>query len=150
MADQKRQYRMKRRAELEAQTRLRIAESAAALHEAVGPAQTSISAIAERGCPPFDRLPALPRRGRALRRLQRALACGEPGAGGRAVAGDRRPARSPEGGARGAVRLLPADGAHVREPPPRREDDAHGAADVRRLPGLPRGGRRGVDAWTGA
>src|SRR5581483_2448341 len=103
-----------------------------------------------RGCPPFDRLPALPRRGRALRRLQRALACGEPGAGGRAVAGDRRPARAPEGGARGAVRLLPADGAHVREPPPRREDDAHGAADVRRLPGLPRGGRRGVDAWTAA
>ena len=48
MAAQKRQYRMKRRAELEAQTRLRIAESAAALHEAVGPAQTSISAIAER------------------------------------------------------------------------------------------------------
>jgi len=48
MSDQKRPYRMSRRAELEAQTRLRITESAAALHEEVGPARTSISAIAER------------------------------------------------------------------------------------------------------
>src|SRR3954453_10364842 len=48
MSDQKRPYRMKRRAELEEQTRQRITESAVALHEEVGPAQTSISAIAER------------------------------------------------------------------------------------------------------
>jgi AcrR family transcriptional regulator len=48
MSDQKRPYRMKRRAELEEQTRQRIAESAAALHEELGPAHTSISAIAER------------------------------------------------------------------------------------------------------
>jgi AcrR family transcriptional regulator len=48
MSDQKRPYRMKRRAELEEQTRRRITESAVALHEQVGPAQTSISAIAER------------------------------------------------------------------------------------------------------
>src|SRR3954453_14262342 len=48
MSDQKRPYRMKRRAELEAQTRQRITESAVALHEEVGPAQTSMSAIAER------------------------------------------------------------------------------------------------------
>jgi AcrR family transcriptional regulator len=47
MADEKRIYRMKRRAELEAQTRLRITESAVALHGTVGPAHTSISAIAE-------------------------------------------------------------------------------------------------------
>jgi AcrR family transcriptional regulator len=39
---------MKRRAELEEQTRLRITESAVALHEELGPAHTSISAIAER------------------------------------------------------------------------------------------------------
>ena len=38
---------MKRRAELEEETRLRITESAVALHERVGPAQTSITAIAE-------------------------------------------------------------------------------------------------------
>jgi AcrR family transcriptional regulator len=37
---------MTRRAELEEQTRRRITESAVALHEEVGPAQTSISAIA--------------------------------------------------------------------------------------------------------
>jgi AcrR family transcriptional regulator len=48
MSDQKRTYRMTRRAELEEQTRLRITESAVALHERVGPARTSISAIAER------------------------------------------------------------------------------------------------------
>jgi AcrR family transcriptional regulator len=48
MSDQTRPYRMKRRAELEEQTRTRIAESAAALHEEVGPARTSISAVAER------------------------------------------------------------------------------------------------------
>lgn len=47
MSDQKRPYRMKRRAELEAATRLRITESAMALHESVGPAQTSITAIAD-------------------------------------------------------------------------------------------------------
>jgi len=38
---------MKRRAELEEETRRRITESAVALHEQVGPAQTSITAIAE-------------------------------------------------------------------------------------------------------
>jgi AcrR family transcriptional regulator len=48
MSDQKRPYRMKRRAELEAETRRRITESAVALHESLGPAQTSITAIAEK------------------------------------------------------------------------------------------------------
>lgn len=48
MADEKRAYRMTARAELEAQTRLRITESTVALHGTVGPAHTSISAIAER------------------------------------------------------------------------------------------------------
>ncbi|MFL6028835.1 MAG: TetR/AcrR family transcriptional regulator [Gaiellaceae bacterium] len=38
---------MKRRAELEEETRRRITESAVALHERVGPGQTSITAIAE-------------------------------------------------------------------------------------------------------
>jgi len=47
MSDQKRPYRMKRRAELEEETRRRITESAVALHERIGPAQTSITAIAD-------------------------------------------------------------------------------------------------------
>ncbi len=38
---------MQRRAELEEQTRRRITESTVALHEEIGPARTSISAIAE-------------------------------------------------------------------------------------------------------
>jgi AcrR family transcriptional regulator len=47
MADEKRPYRKKRRAELEAQTRLRITESAVDLHGRLGPSRTSMSAIAE-------------------------------------------------------------------------------------------------------
>jgi AcrR family transcriptional regulator len=48
MSDEKRPYQMRRRAELEEQTRRRITESAVALHQQLGPAQTSITAIAER------------------------------------------------------------------------------------------------------
>ena len=48
MTDEKRPYRMRRRAELEQQTRLRITESAVELHGTVGPARTSITAIADR------------------------------------------------------------------------------------------------------
>ena len=48
MSDQKRPYRKKRRAELEEQTRQRITESAVELHGSVGPAATSMSAVAER------------------------------------------------------------------------------------------------------
>ena len=47
MSDETRQYRMKRRAEQEARTRLRITESAVDLHGTLGPARTSVSAIAE-------------------------------------------------------------------------------------------------------
>lgn len=47
MTDQKRPYKMKRRAEQEEQTRLRITESAVELHGTLGPARTSISAVAE-------------------------------------------------------------------------------------------------------
>ena len=48
MADQKRQYRMMRRAEAEQRTRLRITESAVELHGTLGPARTSVSAVALR------------------------------------------------------------------------------------------------------
>ena len=47
MTVQKRPYRMKRRAELEEQTRRRITESAMELHGTVGPARTSMKAVAE-------------------------------------------------------------------------------------------------------
>jgi AcrR family transcriptional regulator len=46
MSDQKRQYRMKRRAEAEQRTRQRISESTVELHGTLGPSRTSISAIA--------------------------------------------------------------------------------------------------------
>ncbi len=48
MTDQKRAYRKQHRAELEEQTRRRITESTVELHGTLGPARTSISAVAER------------------------------------------------------------------------------------------------------
>ena len=47
MTVQKRPYRKKRRAESEEGTRLRITESAVALHGTLGPSLTSFSAVAE-------------------------------------------------------------------------------------------------------
>jgi AcrR family transcriptional regulator len=47
MSEQKRKYEKKRRAEAEAQTHLRITESAVELHGSLGPARTSMSAVAE-------------------------------------------------------------------------------------------------------
>lgn len=43
-----RPYRLKRRAERQAETRQRIVEAVVALHQEIGPARTTISAIAER------------------------------------------------------------------------------------------------------
>ncbi|MDX6698096.1 MAG: hypothetical protein QOE65_1493 [Solirubrobacteraceae bacterium] len=48
MSDEKRPYRMKQRAESQERTRLRITEAAVELHGSVGPARTSISALAQR------------------------------------------------------------------------------------------------------
>lgn len=47
MSDKRRPYKMKRRAELEAQTKQRITESAVELHGSLGPARTSMKAVAE-------------------------------------------------------------------------------------------------------
>lgn len=47
MSDKKRPYEKKRRAEAEAQTRQRITESAVELHGTLGPARTSMKAVAE-------------------------------------------------------------------------------------------------------
>ncbi len=44
----KRSYRLSARAESQAETRLRIVEAAVALHEKLGPAQTPLTAIAEK------------------------------------------------------------------------------------------------------
>jgi AcrR family transcriptional regulator len=46
MTEEKRPYRKSRRAELEAETRRRITESAVELHGTVGPSRTSFSAVA--------------------------------------------------------------------------------------------------------
>lgn len=47
MSEQKRKYEKRARAEAEAQTRQRITESAVELHGSLGPARTSMSAVAE-------------------------------------------------------------------------------------------------------
>ena len=66
---QRRPYTKKRRAELEAETRQRITESAVELHGTLGPSRTTISAIGRaRRRAALDRLPPLPRRGFALLR----------------------------------------------------------------------------------
>jgi AcrR family transcriptional regulator len=48
MGDQKRKYELKKRAEAMEDTRQRITEAAVELHGTVGPARTTISAVAER------------------------------------------------------------------------------------------------------
>ncbi|MEA2466829.1 MAG: hypothetical protein QOJ57_955 [Thermoleophilaceae bacterium] len=48
MADQKRKYELRKRADAMAGTRLRITEAAVELHGSVGPARTTVSAVAER------------------------------------------------------------------------------------------------------
>jgi AcrR family transcriptional regulator len=48
MSSETRPYRKRQRAELEEQTRRRITESTMELHEKLGPARTTISAVAER------------------------------------------------------------------------------------------------------
>ena len=48
MSNERRKYTMRRRAEQEQETRQRITEAAVELHGSVGPARTTISAVAER------------------------------------------------------------------------------------------------------
>ena len=48
MCMEKRPYRMRARAERQAETRQRIVEAAVELHASIGPAKTSLSAVAER------------------------------------------------------------------------------------------------------
>ena len=56
MSSERRPYRKKKRAELEAETRRRITESAVELHGTVGPSHTSMSAVAERAGVPRSTL----------------------------------------------------------------------------------------------
>jgi AcrR family transcriptional regulator len=56
MSNEKRPYRKRKRAELEAETRRRITESAVELHGTVGPSYTSMSAVAERAGVPRSTL----------------------------------------------------------------------------------------------
>ena len=121
MSDEKRQYRMKRRAEQEAQTRLRITESAVDLHGTLGPARTSISAVAEH---------AGVRRSTVYRHFpdEAALfgACSAhwaaanppPDLGGWATIAD--PDERLDGRPRRALCLLPADRGMLDKPPARR------------------------------
>ena len=136
MSDQKRTYRMKRRAELEQRTRQRITESAVELHGSVGPA-AYLGHRRRRPCrgPALDRLPALPRRGGALRRVQRALGGGQPAARPRPLGGDRGSAGAARERARRAVRVLPLDRADDGQPAARRK---HHGGRREPVPPLPR------------
>ena len=99
MADEKRPYRMKQRAELEEPTRLRITESAVALHGTLGPARTSMSAVAEH---------AGVRRSTVYRHFPDEARCSRPAA--RTGGGQSAPDLGALGGDRGSGRA-PARGA---------------------------------------
>ena len=95
-----RTYTLKRRAEQQADTRRRIVEAAVELHGSVGPAQTTLSMVAERAGVQRHTLYAHFPDERSL-----FLACSgwrraRSAAGRRAVAGHRRPARAPRVGLR--------------------------------------------------
>ena len=68
MSREKRKYELKKRADDMAETHLRITEAAIELHGTVGPARTTLSAVAKRaGRRAPDAVPPLPDRGRAVR-----------------------------------------------------------------------------------
>ena len=88
----KRSYRKRRRAELEDETRRRITEAAVDLHGSLGPARTTISAVAERaGVQRATVYRHFPDEARALRRLLLALAGAAPAAGPGGLGRGRRP-----------------------------------------------------------
>ena len=92
MSDETRPYRKKRRAELEEETRLRITESAVELHGTVGPARTSVSAVAEHaGVRRSTVYRHFPDEAALFSSLQLALEGGSPSAGPGALGRDADP-----------------------------------------------------------
>src|ERR671918_294412 len=88
-------YKLKKRAERQEETRLRIARATLELHETLGPSLTTISAIAERA------------------------------GVGRPTGGDLRPPEAVEGGLGRALRLLPPQGRAVGQLTARPGDAPH-------------------------
>ena len=138
MSDQKRPYRMKRRAESEA-------ADPPADHRERGRAPRGARPGADhdqrdrraRRRPPVDRVPPLPRRGRAVRGVLVALAGRQPSARPERLGRDRRPGRAHRSRAERALRLLRAHAADVREPPARRAARSGPPPPAARLPRLP-------------
>ena len=120
MTDQKRPYRMKRRAELEQATRRahhRERRRAARLARACAHDDERRGRARRRA--PLDALPPLPRRDGAVRGVHIALESGQPGPRPGVLGCDRGSGRPPAPRAGRALRVLPLDAAHAREPPPR-------------------------------
>jgi AcrR family transcriptional regulator len=87
-----RPYRKRKRAESELKTRQRITEAAVALHQTVGPARTSVKAIAERAG--VDRATVyrhFPDEQSAVQRLHQPLLRAPPDARPQPLGGDHRP-----------------------------------------------------------
>ena len=117
------------------------------LHGSVGPARTTITRDRRaRGRPAPDRLPPLPHRGRALRRVLAPLRTRrDPLAGPGALAEDRRPGRAPAPPA--STSSTPTTSATRRCGATSLRDETlvdSVAADHHDLLGLPRRGRRGA------
>ena len=98
MTDQTRPYRMQRRAESQEQTRLRITESAVALHGTLGPSRTSISAVAAHaGVRRSTLYRHFPDEAALFDACAGALGGRQPAARAQALAGDREPGRAAGG-----------------------------------------------------
>ena len=91
----KRKYEMKKRAEAQEATRRRIVEAAIELHGTLGPAHTSVSAIAERaGVQRHTYYRHFPDERSLVMACSGLYTRAQPAAGPGAVGGDRRPGRA--------------------------------------------------------
>ena len=132
-----RKYELKGRADAQADTRRRITEATVALHATVGPARTTISAIAERaGVQRLTVYRHFPEERELL------AACGahwiaENRDPIRRLGGDRGPSRAADRGADRDLRLGPGQRGDDRQHRARRARDA-GARRGRRPRGVPR------------
>ena len=123
MADEtsKRPYRLKKRAEAMSDTRQRITEAAMELHGTVGPARTTVSAVAERaGVQRHTVYRHFPTEDDLFAACSAHFDELHPWPDSEAWRREADPARAARDGARRAVRLLRGHREHVGQRPARR------------------------------
>ena len=114
----KRKYELKQRAAEMAETRLRITEAAVELHGTIGPARTTVSAIAERaGVQRHTVYRHFPTDADLFGACSAHYVAANPLPDQAPLARDRRPAAAARARARRSLRLLRADRADVQQGP---------------------------------